>query len=44
VAIKDKIVHVLSPTSILLTKERETLADFQTMAQRRLQDWETGQA
>jgi purine-binding chemotaxis protein CheW len=44
VAIKDKIVHVLSPTSILLTKEREALADFQTMAQRRLQDWEAGQA
>jgi purine-binding chemotaxis protein CheW len=39
VSVRGEIVHLLSPTQILLEKERETLSEFQAMAQRRLQDW-----
>jgi purine-binding chemotaxis protein CheW len=39
VSMRGEIVHLLSPTRILLEKERETLSDFHAMAQRRLQDW-----
>ena len=44
VTIGDDIVHLLSPARILLMKEREALAEFQTMALRRLQEWEAGRA
>jgi purine-binding chemotaxis protein CheW len=40
VSVRGEIVHLLSPTRILLEKEREALSEFQAMAQRRLQDWE----
>jgi purine-binding chemotaxis protein CheW len=43
VTVRGDVVHLLSPTRILLAKEREALAEFQTMAQRRLRDWETSQ-
>ena len=43
VAGRDGIIHVLSPSRILLAKERAALSEFQTTAQRRLQAWE-GQA
>jgi purine-binding chemotaxis protein CheW len=39
VSMRGEIVHLLSPTRILLEKERETLSEFQAMAQQRLQDW-----
>jgi len=39
VTVRGEVVHVLSPARILLEKERQALAEFQTMAQRRLQDW-----
>jgi chemotaxis signal transduction protein len=39
VSMRGEIVHLLSPTRILLEKERETLSEFQATAQRRLQDW-----
>jgi purine-binding chemotaxis protein CheW len=42
VTVRDDAVHLLSPARILLAKEREALAEFQAMAQRRLRDWETG--
>jgi len=35
-----RLIHLLSPTRILLEKERETLSEFHVMAQRRLHDWE----
>lgn len=41
VMVRDDVVHLLSPSRMLLAKERELLAEFQTVAQRRLQDWET---
>jgi purine-binding chemotaxis protein CheW len=44
VAVNGETIHVLSPARMLLAKEREALSEFQTMAQRRLQDWEAGQA
>jgi purine-binding chemotaxis protein CheW len=44
VTLRDGDVHLLSPPRILLAKERETLAEFQAMAQRRLRDWETSQS
>ena len=44
VAVRDQIVHVLSPSRILLAKERAALAEFQTMAQLRLGEWEVGPA
>jgi chemotaxis signal transduction protein len=37
-----EIIHLLSPTRILLEKERETLSEFQGMAQQRLRDLEPG--
>lgn len=43
-AVRDEIVQVLSPERILLGKERDAFADFQKMAQRRLQDWAVGEA
>jgi purine-binding chemotaxis protein CheW len=44
VMVRDEIVHVLSPARILLAKEEALLAEFQTMAQKRLQDWQVSQA
>jgi purine-binding chemotaxis protein CheW len=38
----DQVIHLLSPASILLEKEREALSGFQAMAQRRLRDWAPG--
>jgi len=40
VPVRGQVVHLLSPTRILLEKERESLSGFRTIAQRRLQDWE----
>jgi len=34
------VVHVLSPEHLLAAKEREALAQFQQIAERRLKDWE----
>ena len=42
VSSQGEIIHMLSPTRILLERDRETLSEFQTMAQQRLQDWEPG--
>ena len=33
-------IHLLSPTRILLAKEREIISEFQTITQQRLRDWE----
>jgi purine-binding chemotaxis protein CheW len=40
VSVNDRVIHLLSLARILLQQEREALIEFQTMAQRRLQDWE----
>lgn len=40
VAVRGQTIHLLSPTRILLEKERAALSEFQAMAQQRLQDWE----
>jgi hypothetical protein len=37
------VIYVLSPVCILLQKERESIAEFQAMEQRRLEDWKSGQ-
>jgi purine-binding chemotaxis protein CheW len=39
VSLRGQMIHVLSPTRILLENERETLSEFQAMTQQRLQDW-----
>ena len=39
VSVRDEIIQLLSPARILLERERETLFEFQAMAQLRLQDW-----
>jgi purine-binding chemotaxis protein CheW len=39
VSIRGEVVHLLSPTRILLQKECEVLSEFQGMAQQRLQNW-----
>jgi purine-binding chemotaxis protein CheW len=41
VSIKGRMIHLLSPARMLLRQEREALTEFQTMAQRRLQDWDS---
>lgn len=41
VTIRGDAIHLLSPTRILLAKEREALAEFQAIAQQRLRDWHT---
>jgi chemotaxis signal transduction protein len=41
VALEDTNVHVLSPARILLERERKVLAEFQGIAQQRLQEWES---
>jgi purine-binding chemotaxis protein CheW len=38
VAVRDRIIHVLSPARMLVAKERAALSEFQAMMQRRLQD------
>jgi purine-binding chemotaxis protein CheW len=38
--VRDDIVPLLSCTQILLQKERESLAEFQVLAQLRLQEWD----
>jgi purine-binding chemotaxis protein CheW len=43
VAVRDDIIHVLSPTRMLVAKEQAALTEFQIMAQRRLQEWEASQ-
>ena len=40
VAVREDIIHLLSPSQILLKKERESLSEFQAMAQLRIQHWE----
>ena len=40
VPVRGQVAHLLSPTRILLKNERESLSEFQAIAQRRLQDWE----
>jgi chemotaxis signal transduction protein len=40
VSVNGQVVHLLSPARILLRQERETLAEFQGAAQRRMQDWQ----
>jgi purine-binding chemotaxis protein CheW len=40
VSVRGQMVYLLSPTRLLLEKERETLSQFQSIAQQRLQDWE----
>jgi len=42
-SVSGQVIHLLSPTRILLEKERESLSQFQAMEQRRLQQWEQGQ-
>jgi purine-binding chemotaxis protein CheW len=39
VSMRGEIIHLLSPVRILLEKERETLSEFQAVAQLRLRDW-----
>lgn len=39
IRIEGEIAHVLSPAQILLTQEKDTLAEFQALAQSRLQTW-----
>ncbi len=39
VRVRDRIVPVLSPTRILLRKERELLSAFEAMTRRRLENW-----
>jgi purine-binding chemotaxis protein CheW len=39
VSARGQVVHLLSPTRILLQKECEALTEFQAMAQRRLHEW-----
>ena len=40
VPVRGQVVHLLSATRILLEKERDALAGFQAMAQRRIDAWE----
>ncbi len=40
VSVKGGTIHLLSPARILLRQEQDALTTFQTMAQRRLRDWE----
>lgn len=40
VAGQEQPVHVLSPERLLLEKERESLSEFQLVAQERLAEWE----
>jgi purine-binding chemotaxis protein CheW len=42
IAVRGQAIHLLSPTRILLEKERELLSEFRAIAQQRLQDWEAG--
>ena len=39
VPVRGQVVHLLSPTRILLEKERESLSEYQAIAQRRLLGW-----
>jgi purine-binding chemotaxis protein CheW len=41
--IRNESIHVLSPARIVMAKEREALAEFQAMAQQRLQEWKAGE-
>lgn len=36
---RDGAIHLLSAARILLEQERESLAEFQTIAQRRIEEW-----
>lgn len=40
VPVRGQVIHLLSPSRILLQNERRLLAEFQAIAQRRLEDWE----
>jgi purine-binding chemotaxis protein CheW len=42
VPVQGQVIYVLSPARILLQKERESIAEFQAMEQRRLDDWKSG--
>jgi purine-binding chemotaxis protein CheW len=39
-SVRGEMINLLSPTRILLTKERQILSEFQAMAQERLVRWE----
>lgn len=39
-SVRGEVVHLLSPARVLLQEERETLSEFQTVAQGRLRNWE----
>lgn len=39
VSARGETIHLLSPSRILLQKEREALSEFQAIAERRVQDW-----
>jgi hypothetical protein len=41
VSVQGRIIHLLSPTRILLEMERAALSEFQATAQRRMDDWQT---
>jgi chemotaxis signal transduction protein len=40
VLVRGQMIHLLSPSRILLEMERRSLDEFQTTAQRRLRDWD----
>jgi purine-binding chemotaxis protein CheW len=39
-SVRGQMIHLLSPTRILLAKEQQMLSEFQAMAQERLLGWE----
>jgi chemotaxis signal transduction protein len=43
VRVAGQVIHLLSPARILLEKERESVAEFQAIEQRRLEDCVPGQ-
>ena len=44
VLVRGQIVHLLSPSQILLEKELEIISEFRATEQRRLESWEPGRA
>jgi purine-binding chemotaxis protein CheW len=42
VTIGEESLHVLAPARLMLAKEKELLAEFQSLAQLRLKEWEAG--
>jgi purine-binding chemotaxis protein CheW len=39
VTVDEELIHLLSPSRVLLAEERKVLSEFQEMADRRLRDW-----